>query len=89
MSPAAMFRNNPYFAREKAREDFIATVAVTLKNWDERDRATRWCDWHWRNSDRKYRRRIRASEETAVFEFPDIDEAMEFHLRFGAKARNC
>ena len=89
MSPATIFRENPYFARDRSREDFVAAVVVTLRDWDERDPATWWCELHWRESDRKYRRRIKASEEKALFEFPDIDEAMEFHLRFGSCARYC
>ena len=76
----------PTIQRLKAKDNFVAKVVVPLRDWDELDAASWWCERHWRDYDRQYRRRVRVADREATFEFPGTEDATEFLVKFGASA---
>jgi hypothetical protein len=89
MNVRAIFDAMPVMQELRAKDNFNATVAVSLRDWDQVHAASWWCERHWQCSRRQYRRRVNSDKQSAVFEFPHADEAMEFHLKYGSTARNC
>ena len=86
MSVLAKIRANPVVQRLQAKDDFLATVAVSLRDWAQWEQAVAWCERHWEKSDRQYRRFLFVGSRTARFEFPGENEAIEFLLKYGARA---
>jgi hypothetical protein len=71
----------------QAREDFLTTVAVSLRSWDDLEEASWWCVRQWREQNRQSRRRLDGGSRRATFEFGRSDFAIEFLLKFGAAAQ--
>jgi len=75
----------PIIQAINARDKFAATLTVTLQNWEQLDAASWWCEERWRDYSLHYRRRVRAEECKATFEFADDCHAIEFLMRFGSR----
>lgn len=89
MSVRAIFEALPVVQRLRARDDFVATTVVSLRRWNQLEEASWWCERHWRDYDRQYRRRVRLADCQATFEFPSTPDAAAFLLKFGASATRC
>ena len=89
MNVRANFDAMSGFKKLNAKSDFIATVVVALRIWDELDEASWWCERLWQTSRRPYRRTTNSDDQSAIFEFPDAEEAADFFIRFGSTAREC
>ena len=85
----AFTASNPVVQSLRAKDAFVATDIVTLRRWDELDEASWWCVRQWRDYDCQYRRRVRAEDCQATFEFPNAEDAMVFLLKFGGSAKSC
>lgn len=87
MSIRALIARNPFFQAIKARDNFVATFAVTLGDWRQLDAASWWCEERWRDYRLHYRRRVFADLSRAVFEFEDDCHAIEFLMGYGSRCR--
>jgi hypothetical protein len=62
----------------------MAKIALPLSRWQDRDRATWWCEALWRCEGHPYRRRIDADTRMVILEFADLQDAAIFNQVFGA-----
>lgn len=83
MSIREILAANPILQRLRAKGNFIAVVAIPLRDWKQLWDAEGWCERRWEDYDRQYRRRTREEDCVATFVFPNLDDAAEFLLRFG------
>nr|WP_314447212.1 hypothetical protein [uncultured Sphingomonas sp.] len=83
----ALLIANPALQRIKARGAFTTATTVTLRRWQDLEGASWWCERHWQESNRPYRRRVHVEDHTATFEFSSTEAAMEFLLTYGSHAK--
>lgn len=63
--------------------EFQCAGHVYIADWDDLDAATCWCRNRWATARHGFRRILNCGQQIASFEFADVQDAVEFKLRYG------